>query len=133
MKVVVRGLGFLVTTVLIWYAIQTIAAESGEVVVLTTLDANANDLETRLWVVDHEASQWLRSGSKIQSWYRNLLERPEVEVQRGAEGQLYTAVPSAESQEVINRLMQEKYGWADSYVGLFFSRANSVAIRLDPR
>ena len=133
MKVIVRGFGFLVTTVLVWYAIQTIAAESGEVVVLTTINSHAKNQETRLWIVDHAESQWLRSGSDVQSWYQNILERPEVEMLRGTEGRLYAAVPSAEDQDEINRLMLEKYGWAESYIGFFFSRTNAIAIRLDPR
>ncbi|MBW2291734.1 MAG: nitroreductase family deazaflavin-dependent oxidoreductase [Deltaproteobacteria bacterium] len=133
MRLVLRGLGILVTTVLVWYAIQSVAAESGEVVILTTTKADAEDERTRLWVVDHEGSQWLRSGSDVQGWYGNILERPEVEVMRGRESHLYTAVPNLESREVVNRLMQQKYGWADTYVGFFFSRENSIPIRLDPR
>ncbi len=36
-----------------------LASESGEVVVLTTADGAT----TRLWVVDHDGSAWLRSGA----------------------------------------------------------------------
>ena len=132
MRLVLRVFGFLVTAVLVWYAIQSIAAESGEVVALTTTNSNAEDQVTRLWVVDHEGSQWLRSGSDVARWYGNILERSEVEVLRGREVQPYTAVPSIENRDAINGLMLQKYGWADDYIGFFFSRENSIPIRLDP-
>ena len=89
MRVVLRGFGVLVAVALIWYAVQMIAAESGEVVVLTTTNSNEEAQETRLWVVDHEGRQWLRSGGDIQSWYVNLRSRPGVEVLRGSERKKY--------------------------------------------
>jgi hypothetical protein len=133
MRRVARGFGILVTLALAWYAIQYFAAESGEVVILTTINSDAERQETRVWIVEHEGSRWLRSGADIQSWYQNIVERPQVEVSRGEEARLYTAVPSVESREEISRLMNEKYGWADEYIGFFFPRENSIPIRLDPR
>ena len=133
MRNVMRGLGILLTIALVWFLIQMIASESEEVVVLTTIDASGENKETRVWVVDYEEGQWLRSGSDVQSWYQNLLERPEVAVLRGTERRSYTAVPAVEQREAINRLMEKKYGWAESYIGSFFSRENAIPIRLDPR
>ena len=46
-------------------ALQTIASESGEVVVLSYTDAAGEVHETRLWVVDHQGFAWLRSGQAI--------------------------------------------------------------------
>lgn len=124
---------YLVAVVLGLYVSQQVAAESGEVVVLTTQNQSEEAQETRLWVVDFEGRQWLRSGSDIQSWYGNIRRLPEVEVERGAIAKRYLAVPSPENQAVIGRLMAEKYGWADRYIGFLFGRDKSIPIRLDPQ
>lgn len=133
MKRVLHGFGVLVAVMLAMYAVQMIAAESAEVVVLTTETSSGEAQETRLWIVDHEGSQWLRSGGEIQSWYRNILEKTDVEVLRDSEKTSYTALPTENYREAVNGLMREKYGWADSYIGFFFSRDNAIPIRLVPR
>lgn len=133
MKIVLRGFGVLVAGLVALYLVQGIAAESGEVVVLTTQKSGGEAQETRLWVVDYQGSQWLRSGAEAQTWYRNLREHPEVALSRGSKSQPYRAVPSVDDREKINDLMAEKYGWADSYIGYLFSRVNSIPIRLVPR
>lgn len=115
------------------YAVQMIASESAEVVVLTTKTSSGEAQETRLWIVDHEGNPWLRSGSEIQSWYRNILEQSDVEIFRDSETETYTALPTENYREAVNGLMREKYGWADSYIGFFFSRDNAIPIRLIPR
>lgn len=133
MKRVFHGLGVLVAVMLAMYAVQMIASESAEVVVLTTKTSSGEAQETRLWIVDHEGNQWLRSGSEIQSWYRNILEQSDVEIFRDSETETYTALPTENYREAVNGLMREKYGWADSYIGFFFSRDNAIPIRLIPR
>jgi hypothetical protein len=108
-----------------------IASETGEVVVLTTRDAGAKPHQTRLWVVDHDGHTWLRAGGDAQAWYRRLLERPEVEVERGGTTTTWNAVPDPTSRDLINALMLDKYGWADQWIGLVFGRDGAVPIRLD--
>jgi hypothetical protein len=52
-----RGLGALVVIV---FLLQIVASEVGEVVILTTVDATGEPVETRLWVVDLDGRTWLR-------------------------------------------------------------------------
>jgi hypothetical protein len=116
--------------------VQQIAAESGEVVVLTTQDAKGAAYTTRLWVVDHRGAQYLRAGSPQATWYQQLLAMPAVTLRRsdGKRGDVersYRAFPELLSVPEINDLMSNKYGWADSYIGFLFGRQNSVPIRLD--
>jgi len=132
-KIVLRVLGGLLLLLLALGIAQHFAAESGEVVVLTTSDTEGQPHETRLWVVDHEGSAWLRAGADVQAWYGRLLAKPEVEVERGGTRQSFTAVPRLDQQGTVNRLMREKYGWADRFISLLFGRDESVPIRLDPR
>ena len=133
MKIFVRVVGALVVLLLVLYVAQFVAAESGEVVVLTTTNADGESQETRLWIVDDAESQWLRSGGEIQSWYANIKRQPEVLVERESIAVEYLAVPVSEKQDHIGKLMADKYGWADDFIGFLFGRDDSIPIRLDPR
>jgi len=109
------------------------ASESGEIVVLQTRDAATGGVrETRLWVVDHEGSLWLRAGDPSSSWYRRLEAHPDVTVMRGSESLQMRAVPVPEARDTINELMHQKYGWADSLVCFFMPREKKVPVRLLP-
>ena len=132
MKTLARVAGGLVGFVSVLAAAVWIASESGEVVVLTTRDADLKPHQTRLWVVDHDGHAWLRAGGDVQSWYRRLVERPGVEVERGGTTSSFTAVPAPASRDLVNALMLDKYGWADQWIGLLFGRDGAVPIRLDP-
>jgi hypothetical protein len=109
------------------------ASESGEIVVLQTRDAATGGVhETRLWVVDHEGSLWLRAGDPSNSWYRRLEAHPDVTVMRGSESFAMRAVPAPEARDTINDLMNQKYGFADSLICFFLPRDKKVPVRLLP-
>ena len=42
-------------------------------------------------------------------------------------------VPGDAGHRRIRRLLAEKYGWADTWIGLLTDTSRSVAVRLDPR
>jgi hypothetical protein len=132
-KILVRVLGGLVGLLSVLGISQWIASESGEVVVVTTRDEAGELHDTRLWIVDHDGHAWLRAGADVQQWYRRLLSRPQVVVEREARANEYAAVPLPAERERINRLMLEKYGWADQYIGVLFGREDAIPIRLDPQ
>lgn len=108
-------------------------AESGEVVVLRTRDAEGGVHETRLWVVDHEGAAWLRAGNPDSGWLARLRSRPEAEIVRGGETFAVRGVPDPAMRDTVNRLMAEKYGWSDRYIRLFVASDAAVPVRLDPR
>ena len=131
-KVMLRVLGLLVALVVVVMGLQMIASETGEVVVVTTQDETGVRSETRLWIVEHEGSRWLRSGGGAASlWYQQLLANPQLELLRGTTRYYHRATPVPDMQAIVNDLMGEKYGWADSYIGFLFGREDSIAIRLD--
>ena len=132
LRKLIPWLGALIGILAVVIATQYIASESGEVVVLRTVDAEGQLHETRLWVVDHEGSAWLRAGNPDAGWFPRLAARPEVEVERAGETRKFHAVPAPEARDPINDLMQQKYGWADSYISFFFARAKKVPVRLVP-
>ena len=131
-KIILRTVGLLVVLVVGVLGLQMVASETGEVVVVSIQDEGGITSETRLWIVEHEGNRWLRSGGGAASgWYQHLLANPQFELLRGTTRYYHRATPVPEMQTTVNELMSEKYGWADSYIGLLFGREDSIAIRLD--
>ncbi len=130
---VLIGLGSVAAVMLAWFAVQMIAAEHGEVVVLHTRNGNGHLIDTRLWVVDRDGAPWLRAGNPESRWMRQIRKHPEVELERDGSRGRYRAVIEPDARGTINAMMLEKYGWAERYIGLFFPRDGSVPIRLEPR
>ena len=130
MKRVIQVVVVLVAILLLVFAVQMAASESGEVVVLETTDG-ARTFETRVWVVDVDGAVYLRSGGEGQQWYRRLARNPSVVVTRDGESRRFTAVPEVARRERVNQLMATKYGWSDKVIGWMFSRADAIPIRLD--
>ncbi len=133
LRIVVRLAVALLVVVLAVGALEIVAAESGEVVVLRLSDAAGVPHETRLWIVDDGSHAWLRAGDPGSGWLALLEERPDAEVVRGEETLAVHAVPEVGARSRINDLMRAKYGWADAYIGALFGRDDAVPIRLDPR
>jgi hypothetical protein len=133
MRKVALVLGVVLGLAVLWFAIEEVAAESGEVVVVRTVDEGGASHETRLWVVDDAGSAWIRAGNPAAGWFARLRSKPEIEVVRADRTLAVWAVPALEVQQRINALMAEKYGWADAYIGFFFDRDDATPIRLDPR
>lgn len=112
---------------------QRLAAESGEVVVLTSRDASGAPLQTRLWVVDLDGSPYLR-GREGAGWYARLIAEPRVRVERDGVVADYLALPSADRRPEINELMRRKYGWRDVYIGLLVGgRDDAIPVQLTAR
>lgn len=114
------------------FGMQMIASESGEVVVLHSVDAAGEEQETRLWVVDLEGSAYLRVGADGSGWYSRLQANPKARVQRGPAIENYLIVPRPEFSAQINDLMHDKYGWADGYISLMFDRVGAIPLQLQP-
>lgn len=126
-------LGGLLALAVVIFVSQMVASETGEVVVLTTAGPDSEPVETRLWVVDLEGSQYLRA-SEGSGWYGRLTADAAVELRRGENSSPYAAVPSPELRDVVNDLMREKYGWRDVYIDwLVGGRDNAIPIRMDVR
>lgn len=105
----------------------------GEVVTLTTVDADGRSYETSLWIVEDEDDLWLRAGMASNAWYHRLQRNPHVTL-RWKDGRevKYEAVPMPDRTARINKRMAEDYGVADRMISLMRDSDESVAIRLDP-
>ena len=112
-----------------------LAFESGEVVVLHSRGAAGEMHETRLWVVDHEDHAWLRTGNDQNAWLLRVTEHPEIELTRGDQTGRYLSVrvEDAGARDTINRLVLEKYGFAEEVIrALGLDPARAIPVRLDP-
>lgn len=125
------AVGLLVVAASVFVA-ERVASESGEVVVLSSLDASGAPVQTRLWVVDLDGSQYLR-GDSSSRWYARLVAQPHVRLDRDGRTADYRAVPAVDQRERINQRMRRKYGWRDAYIsGLLGGREEAIPVRLEP-
>jgi len=130
MRIVVRLLVALVLLFVLVMGLQQIAAESGEVVILTTTDAAGEPQTTRLWIVDRDGQQWLRAGVPQSGWFVRLQADSLIKLERDGITRSYVAVADPSLHAEINDLMNQKYGWADGYIGFLFGRDASVPVVL---
>ena len=133
MRLIAKLLGSVFALLLFVALLQGVASETGEVVVLTSVDqATSAPTTTRLWVVDHYGAMWLR-GDAASGWTQRVLaQSTPVVLERN--GVRYEFVVASEPERValVNRLMGDKYGWRDQTISMMAPREDSVALRLTP-
>ena len=137
MKKLVIAIGAVVGLFALLGLSQLLASESGEVLVLETLDAEGQPHETRIWVVDDAGVAWIRGGADA-GWVQRLLETPEVRAERDGQRAPFRAAPDENptARDRVNDLMSEKYGFADRFIAVTLGdadREGALPIRLDPR
>lgn len=137
MKMLKKGLFILVGTIFVlalsFVALIQVASERVEVVELHTNDESGEAVTTRLWVVDDEGHQYLRVGSDGSGWFDRLSSNGEFDLTRSDIRMTYTAIERNDKREKINELMQAKYTWGDTMIGVLVgSREGSIPIELHP-
>ena len=112
-----------------------VALEGREVVVLRTHEADGTTRDTRTWIAEEDGVLFVEAAHAERPFYRQLLADPRVEVV-AADGAVraYRATPVAnpDGHRHIRRLLAEKYGWADAWVGLLQDTSGSLEVRLEP-
>jgi hypothetical protein len=121
--------------IVLFVAVTLLALEGREVVVLRTSDGSGEARETRTWIADEDGHAWIESANPERPFFQHILVHPEVEVVRGGEVLELRAVPLPPEvgHPLIRRMLAEKYGWADVWIGLIADTSQSTAVRLDPR
>ncbi len=125
----------IILAVIAFYATILIASESGEVVALSTTDSDDSKIVTRLWVVDYDNSEWVRTGHPEKGWFLRIRSNPNVEFERAGSSSRRLAVPvyDRDTTRAINDKFSSKYGSADWIVALSGDAANRVPVRLEQR
>ena len=133
MRLIAKLVGSVFALLLFVVLLQGVASETGEVVVLTSVDQSTSaPTTTRLWVVDHDGAMWLR-GDAASGWtQRALAQSTPLALER--DGIRYEFVIASEPERValVNELMRDKYGWRDQIISMMAPREDSVALRLTP-
>jgi hypothetical protein len=115
-------------------ATTLVALEGKDVAVLHTRDDAGGARRTRVWVAESDGALWVESATPEREFYRDLLLRPELDVEHAGRAQRMIArpEPGAAGHERIRALLRDKYGWADCWVALLQDTSHSVAVRLVP-
>ena len=131
MKLIGKLIGTVFALVVTIFMVQGIASETGEVVVLTTVEQASGDTATmRLWVVEHDNTLWLR-GSVQSGWtQRALSQNVPLQLERDGITDTYTVTSAPALVGTVNELMRQKYGWRDQFISLMAPREASVVLRL---
>ena len=133
MRLIAKLLGSVFALLLFVVLLQGVASETGEVVVLTSVDqAISAPTTTRLWVVDHDGAIWLR-GDAASGWTQRVLaQSTPVVLERNGVRYEFVAASEPERLALVHQLMREKYGWRDQLISMMAPREDSVALRLTP-
>ena len=126
--------GVLLAGVLVFGAVTLYALEGHEVVVLRTHAPDGSTRQTRTWVADDDGALWIEAAMPERPFLQDILSRPQVEVERGGTVRRFRPmpVPNPGGHAHIRRLLAERYGWADCWIGLLTDTSRSVEVRLDP-
>ena len=121
----------------IYFGLIMLASESGEVVVLESQDDQGELRSTRLWVVDHDGSMWLRAGDDQSGWYQRLMTNVQagqaVYVTREGDRFSPSVVSDPSQAAAVNALMAEKYGVSNDAISFLMGedgRQDAIAVRL---
>lgn len=133
-KVILWIVGVLFGLLVLLMGLQIAASERVEVVELITLDEQGEEVITRLWVVDDGGFGYLRVGAGGSGWYSRIQQNNrEISVTRQGETRRYSAVDRPEKEDIVNRLMREKYTWGDALIEVLVGgRESSIPIELQP-
>jgi len=102
------------------------------VVEVITVDPDGDVRETKVWIVAHRGSGWLRTNDS--RWLANLRRDPNLKLRSGERTALLRAqeVDDDELREQVDAAMRAKYGWSDRVISAFRWRTPNL-LQLAPR
>ena len=129
-----RILMIAVGSVVFLAVLVSITVDEGEVVHVITVDEEAREQESDLWIVELDGVLFLRANQPDVKWLERLRVDPRVRLERDGVEATYRALPLSDDaiRDRVHRAMSEKYGFADVTWNWMTDRADAVAIRLDP-
>ena len=103
----------------------------GEVATLHTHDKLGRSYRNRVWVAEVESVLWIRAVQPTSVWLDRLINEPVVALERGTERDDYEATPRPDHRSYVNRLMADRYTWAEWILSFAEDREAAVPVRLD--
>jgi len=129
--------GALFLVLLLLFALQLGAAESGEVVVIHVPESDGSESSIRVWVVEQDGTLWIRGTPSANGWSARALRAGGLRLERAGQSSEWV-VRREQAREVIQRInarFNEKYGWRDDLISLMIGdadRSEAVVIELIP-
>ena len=130
MKLLGKLIGAVFAFVVTIFMVQGIASETGEVVLTTVEQASGDTATTRLWVVEHDNTLWLRGSAQLGWTQRALSQNIPLQLERDGITNTYTVTSAPAQVGTVNELVRQKYGWRDQFISLMAPREASVVLRL---
>ena len=113
--------------------VVTIAALEGhDVVVLETTTAGGAPRRTRTWIAEDRDGTWIEAASPSRPFVADIRRVPTVVVEANGVRRTCTAeiVPNPAGHDRVRRLLRERYGWADRWIGMLTDTHASLGVRL---
>ncbi len=110
-------------------AVTLVALEGHEVVVLET-DGGAH--RTRTWIADDADGTWIEAANPERPFVADLRRSPTLVLDRDGVRRTCRAelVANPEGHDRVRRLLRDRYGWADCWIGLLADTRASLAVRV---
>ena len=126
-------LGIVILLATFFVSMLGLSEIAGEVVTLTKSGEGGETRTVRLWIVDDGSSSWVEHGDSSSFWIKQLVENPELKLERDGVTKIYHARADLESHALVHRLLNEKYGIIDSIIRMLSGEADrcpGVPVRL---
>ncbi len=119
---------------LVFAAITLLALEGKEVVVVRTHAEDGGWRETRTWVAEDDGAAYIEIANPQRPFYLDIQRNPEIELKRGGriESHRVVVLKQPDGHLLIRRLLRQRYGWADVWIGMIADTSESLALRLEP-
>jgi hypothetical protein len=127
-----RALVTLVAGVLGFAAVTLVALEGREVVVVETTGGDGAMHRTRTWVADDADGTWIEAANPERPFVADLGRSTTLVLERGGVRRSCRAevVPNPAGHERVRRLLRDRYGWADCWIGMVADTHASLAVRV---
>lgn len=124
-----RLLGVVVVGSLAFAAVTLVALEGREEVVVET---GGGAHRTRTWIADDADGTWIEAANPERPFVADLRRSPTLVLDRGGVRRTCRAelVGNPEGHDRVRRLLRDRYGWADSWIGLLADTRASLAVRV---
>jgi len=109
----------------------------GEVATLVRPEADGNNKNIRVWIVDVDNKSWIEHGDSESYWIKRLIDGSEIFIIREGEEKKYLAFSDRDSHDLYHNLRREKYGLSDKMLDILTLGAarkencESIPVRLE--
>ena len=127
-----RGVAIVVLVAAALGATTLVALEGREVVVLETTDEHGAARRTRTWIADEGVGAWVEAANPDRPFLGDLRRTPALVLERaGARRPCHAEIAAnPDGHERVRRLLRDRYGWADCWIGVVADTRASVGVRL---